>query len=151
MSLFALSFNLMAQYEELPVIGEETDEQILEVEPTNEVIVPTTAANDTVLESAPINVDGYVKEQEKPVTDPELLTIRSEIEKQKKEIVLNKVKARQFKELGKSTEKLSETTEEMLLEKRAVQEEIANYNMKVKCLSQDNPGPECDKFVRKRR
>ncbi len=152
MSFLALSFNVFAD-EELPEIGEEAaDEAALEIEPSNEVIVPTTAVNDTqVLESAPINVDGYVKAKEQPIMDPELQTIRSEIQKQKKEIVLNKVKARQFKELGKSTEQLSETTEEMLLEKRAVQEEIANYNLKVKCLSQDNPGSECDKFNRRRR
>lgn len=162
--MLALSFNLFAD-EELPVIGEEmADEQALAVEPSNEVIVPTTAADDVVsvgaaapapedqvVESAPINVDGYMREKEQAVQDAELQTIRSEIQKQKKEIVLNKVKAQKFKELGKSTEQLSETTEEMLLEKRAVQEEIANYNLKVKCLSQENPGAECDKFNRKRR
>jgi hypothetical protein len=162
LSMIFLSFNLFAE-DELPVIGEDAaDEAALEVEPSNEVIVPTTAVNDTVVdtvteskaavvESAPINVDGYLKEKERPIVDPELQTIRSEIQKQKKEIVLNKVKAQKFKELGKSTEKLSETTEEMLLEKRAAQEEIANYNLKVKCLSQEVPGPECDKFNRKRR
>lgn len=154
-SMLVMSFNLFAE-EELPVIGDEAvDEQALAVEPSNEVIVPTTAVNDTaadqVLESAPINVDGYLKEKEQPVSDPELQTIRTEIQKQKKEIVLNKVKAQKFKELGKTTEQLSETTEEMLLEKRAVQEEIANYNLKVKCLSMENPGAECDKFNRNRR
>lgn len=162
LSLLALSLNVFAD-DELPVIGEEAaDEAALEVEPTNEVIVPTTAVDDTVsvgaaapesnqvVESAPINVDGFMKEKEQPVVDAELQTIRSEIQKQKKEIVLNKVKAQKFKELGKSTEQLSETTEEMLLEKRAVQEEIANYNLKVKCLSQENPGAECDKFNRRR-
>jgi hypothetical protein len=61
------------------------------------------------------------------------------------------VKAKEFKELGKSTEQLSETTEDMLLERRAAKEEIANYNKKVECLSAENPGPDCDKFIRKRR
>ena len=151
MSLFALSLNVFAE-EELPVIGEElADEQVLAVEPSNEVIVPTTAASDQVLESRPIDVDGYMRQKEAPVSDAELQTIRTEIQRQKKEIVLNKVKAKEFKELGKSTEQLSETTEEMLEEKRAVQEEIAAYNMKVKCMSTENPGPECDKYVRKRR
>lgn len=162
LSILALSFSVFAE-EELPVIGDEAaDEQALAVEPSNEVIVPTTGADDVVsvgapapateqvVESAPINVDGYMKEKEQPINDPELQTIRSEIQKQKKEIVLNKVKAQKFKELGKSTEQLSETTEEMLLEKRAVQEEIANYNLKVKCLSQENPGAECDKFNRRK-
>ncbi len=161
LSMLALSFNIFAD-DELPMIEEQSDEQVLAVAPTNEVIVATTAVDDTtvesnpvaneaVLETRPIDVDGYLKQKEQPVVDAELQTIRSEIQKQKKEIVLNKVKAQKFKELGKSTEQLSETTEEMLLEKRAVQEEIANYNMKVKCLSQETPGPECDKFSRKRR
>lgn len=159
--MLVLSFNIFAD-DELPVIEEQSDEEVLAVAPSNEVIVATTAvddtaldsypvANDSVLETRAIDVDGYLRQKEQPVHDAELQTIRTEIQKQKKEIVLNKVKAQKFKELGKSTEKLSETTEEMLLEKRAVQEEIANYNIKIKCLSQETPGPECDKFVRKRR
>lgn len=141
-SLFALAFNAVAD-EELPVIEDETEERVLTAS-----VGP--AAEDTVLESAPINVDGYVKKEEAPA-DPELLNIRSEIDRQKKEIVLNKAKAQKFKELGRSTEQLSEITEEMLLERRQAQEEIANYNLKVKCLSAQNPGAECDKFLRKRR
>lgn len=149
-SMLALSFNIFAD-DELPVIEEQTDEEVLAVAPTNEVIVATTAVEDSVVESKPIDVDGYMRQKEQPVADAELSSIRTEIQKQKKEIVLNKAKAQKFKELGKSTEQLSETTEEMLLEKRAVQEEIANYNLKVKCLSQENPGAECDKFNRRRR
>ncbi len=99
-------------------------------------------------EMQPINVDGYVTE--KPQEDSELATVKSEIEKQKKEIVLNKEKAKGFKELSKSVEKLSESTVEYLEEKKAAQEEIANYNAKVKCLQAENPGPECDKFIRRR-
>lgn len=102
----------------------------------------------TVLESETINVDGYVKE--KSAEDPELSQIRGEIQRQKKEIVLNKEKAKKFQELSKSVEKLSETTEEYLEEKRAAQEQIAEYNLKVKCLQTETPGPECDKFVRRR-
>jgi septal ring factor EnvC (AmiA/AmiB activator) len=102
----------------------------------------------TVLESETINVDGYVKEQK--VADPELEQLRGEIQKQKKEIVLNKEKAKKFQELSKSVEKLSETTEEYLEEKRAAQEQIAEYNTKVKCLQATAPGPECDKYVRRK-
>lgn len=151
MSILALSFNISAD-DELPVIVEQSDEEVLAVAPSDEVIVPTTAAEDSpVVETRPIDVDGFMKKKEEPVVDPELHSIRTEIQKQKKEIVLNKAKAQKFKELGKSTEQLSETTEEMLLEKRAVQEEIANYNLKVKCLSQETPTAECDKFSKKRR
>ncbi len=139
-SLFVFSFSAFAD-DTLPGIEEAADEEILAQE----------TAQTQLLETEPIDVDGYLKAKPQPVMDQELQTIQSEIQKQKKEIVLNKAKAQQFKVLGKSTEQLSETTEEMLLEKRAVQEEIANYNMKVKCLSNETPGPECDKFVRRRR
>jgi uncharacterized protein YdbL (DUF1318 family) len=101
-----------------------------------------------VLNSETINVDGYVKE--KPATDGELESLHTEIQKQKEETVLNNQKAKSYQELSKSVEKLSETTEEYLLEKKAAQAEIANYNMKVKCLNAETPGPECDKFIRRR-
>ena len=166
MSLLAVSFNIFAD-DELPMIEDQADEEALSQAPSNEpepvaaapvasteveTVAPVTqpaTASDQVIDSAPINVDGVVKER--PVVDHELQGIRAEIQKQKKEIVLNKVKAQQFKQLSKYTEALSETTEEMLAEKRAAQEEIAAYNLKVKCMSSDNAGPECDKFNRKRR
>lgn len=153
LSLLAFSMSVFAE-EELPVIGDEAaDEEALAVEPSQETIVPvgTATQKDQVLHSDPINVDGYLKAKEEVPTDHELQTVRAEIQKQKKEIVLNKVKAKEFKELGKSTEQLSETTVEMLEEKRAVQQEIANYNLKVKCLQTEHPGAECDKVLRKRR
>lgn len=105
-------------------------------------------AQDQVLTAEPINVDGYLTE--KPATDGELETLQAEIQKQKKETVLNKEKAKSYQQLSQSVEKLSETTEEYLEEKKAAKEEIANYNAKVKCLSADEPGPECDKYVRRR-
>jgi hypothetical protein len=152
-SILAISFSLYAE-EELPLIGAGNEEEILAVgtatENAADLPVPEKAGAQ-VLESRPINVDGYYREKEASVTDPELQTIHSEIKKQKEAIVLNKVKAKKFKELSKSTEQLSETTEEMLLEKKAVQEEIANYNLKVKCLGEETPGPECEKFNKRRR
>ena len=115
----------------------------------------TTAAfafaqsEEQVLNSDPIDVDGYLKE--KNVTDGELEQIRSEIRKQKSASVLNKEKTKGFKELSKTTEKLSETTEEYIDEKKNTQKEIAEYNKKIDCLMKENPGPECDKYVRNRR
>jgi hypothetical protein len=151
LTILTLSSQVFSE-DELPVIEEQADEAALAITPSTEEVIPVGTVQETAsIEAAPINVDGYVKEKEKAPEDPELQTIRNEIQNQKKAIVLNKVKAREFKALGKSTEQLSETTEEMLLEKRAVQEEIANYNLKVKCLSEDNPGSECDKFVKRRR
>ena len=94
-----------------------------------------------LLTAEPINVDGYLAE--KKASDQELETVQAEIEKQKTETVLNKKKAKSYQDLSQSVEKLSETTEEYLEEKKAAKEEIANYNLKVKCLSAETPGPEC--------
>ncbi len=106
-------------------------------------------SEDQVLNSDPIDVDGYLRE--KNVTDGELEQIRSEIRKQKSANVLNKEKTKGFKELSKTTEKLSETTEEYIDEKKNTQKEIAEYNKKIDCLMKEHPGPECDKYVRNRR
>lgn len=105
-------------------------------------------AETQVLNSETINVDGYVAE--KKVMDPELENLRAEIQKQKAETILNKKKSKSYQELTKSVEKLSETTVEYLEEKNAAKEEIANYNNKVKCLQSETPGPECDKYIRRR-
>lgn len=103
---------------------------------------------EQVLNSEPIDVDGYL--QEKAVTDGELEQIKGEIRKQKNEVMLNKEKTKGFKELSKTTEKLSETTEEYLDEKKTAKEDIAEYNAKIKCLMEENPGKDCDKYVRNR-
>lgn len=106
------------------------------------------AQAEQVLNQAPIDVDGYLQEQN--VTDGELEQIRGEIRKQKGEVMLNKEKTKGFKELSKTTEKLSETTEEYLDEKKSAQKDIAEYNKKIKCLMEENPGKDCAKYVRNR-
>lgn len=108
-----------------------------------------TQNQEQVLNSAPIDVDGYLQEQN--VTDGELEQIKGEIRKQKNEVVLNKEKTKGFKELSRTTEKLSETTEEYIDEKKTAQKDIAEYNAKIKCLMEENPGKDCDKYVRNRR
>lgn len=105
---------------------------------------------EQVLNSAPINVDGYLSE-DRPVTDGELEQIKGEIRKQKTEVQLNKEKSKGFKELSKQTEKLSEVTEEYLDEKKDATKEIAEYNAKIKCLMEENPGRDCDKYVKNRK
>lgn len=107
-----------------------------------------SAQTEQIIEADMINVDGVMKEQK--TSDGELESIKSEIQKQKKEVVLNKVKAKSYQELSKSVEKLSETTEEYIEEKKAAQAEIAAYNLKVKCMQSEAPGPECDKVIRRR-
>ena len=103
-------------------------------------------SEEQVLNSDPIDVDGYL--HEKQVTDHELEQIRGEIRKQKNENALNKEKTKGFKELSKTTEKLSETTEEYLDEKKSAQKDIAEYNAKIKCLMEENPGVDCDKYIK---
>ncbi len=112
--------------------------------------VSTATSANTLVTAEPINVDGYVTE-EKTQTDHELETIKKEIQKQKQDIVLNKQKSKEFKELSKSTAQLSEVTEEYLEEKNSAKAEIAAYNEKVRCLQDENPGRECDKYVKRKR
>lgn len=104
---------------------------------------------EQIVEAQTINVDGFVQ-TERPAVDPELQMIHTEIKRQKIETALNKEKAKHFQELSKSVGKLSETTEAYLEEKKAAQEQIAEYNLKVKCLQSDAPGAECAKYVRRR-
>lgn len=104
---------------------------------------------ERVLNSDPIDVDGYLSE--KQVTDGELEQIRGEIRKQKNEVQLNKDKSKGYNELSKTTEKLSDVTEDYIDNKKSAQKDIAEYNAKIKCLMAETPGKECDKYVRNRR
>lgn len=104
---------------------------------------------ERVLNSDPIDVDGYLKE--KQVTDGELEQIRNEIRKQKNEVQLNKDKSKGYNELSKTTEKLSDVTEDYIDNKKSAKKDIADYNAKIKCLMEETPGKECDKYVRNRR
>ena len=108
--------------------------------------VPTSESN--VVNSTMINVDGVIVE-EKPATDPELQQIRTEIARQKTETVLNREKAKNFKVLKKSVEQLSETTEEYLSEKKEAKAQIAEYNLKVRCMQTEDTSSECAKYIRK--
>lgn len=136
----ALSFSAQAETDDLAEIEAEIDAEVALAAPSNEDI--------RILNSEPITIDGYVKEE--APKDPELVEIRKEIDRQKKETALNRVKAKEFQTLSKSTEVLTETTVEMLEEKRAVQDQIAEYNEKVRCLQMEKPTPECSKHVKRR-
>jgi outer membrane protein W len=103
-------------------------------------------SEEQVLNSDPIDVDGYLKE--KQVTDGELEQIKSEIRKQKNEVQLNKDKTKSYQELSRTTEKLSDTTEDYLDNKKSAKKDIEEYNKKIKCLMEETPGKDCDKYVR---
>ena len=110
-----------------------------------QITTDSPASSTNVVNSSVINVDGFVPE-EKPVLDAELQQIQSEIARQKTETVLNKEKAKNFKVLKKSVEQLSETTEEYLEEKKSAKAQIAEYNLKVRCLQTEDTGSECSKY-----
>ena len=84
---------------------------------------------EQVLNSAPINVDGYLAE-EKPVTDGELESIRGELKKQKMGTQLNKEKAKDLGKLTNQTEKLLESQDEYIDQKIESTQAIKEFNNK---------------------
>ena len=154
-ALFLLSSDLYAQVEapveaetQLEALVESESEELLPALPEQSKAEPQ-AVQPQVIEADQINVDGILPE--KKITDGELETIKQEIQKQKTEVVLNKEKAKSYQELTKSVEKLSETTEEYMAEKNEAKAQIAEYNLKVKCLQEEHPGKECEKHVRRKK
>ncbi len=108
-----------------------------------QVVVEQT--NEAVLNSAPIDINGYVKDKPR-ATDSELEYLKQEINKQQNELEINKEKEKGYKELQKTTEKLADATEEYLEEKKESQAAIDAYNAKIKCLMEEGRDPkECDK------
>ena len=105
-------------------------------------------ANDAVLNSDPIDINGYVSEA--PATDNELEKVRGELRRQKQTIQINKQKSKKYKELGRTTEKLADVTEDLIEERKEATTTIDKYNKKIECLMQENPGSDCDEFVRRK-
>ena len=86
-------------------------------------------ANDSVLNSDPIDINGYVSEA--PVSDNELEKVRGELRRQKQTIQINKEKSKKYKELGRTTEKLADVTESMIEERSEATSTIDRYNKKI--------------------
>jgi hypothetical protein len=114
-------------------------------------------SDEQVLNSAPINVDGYLDEP-KPVTDGELEQIRSELNKQKTGTQLNKEKSKDLGKLTNQTEKLLESQDEYIDQKiestRAIQDFNQKYEegqKKLKCIMEESDSPECDPYKNKYR
>ena len=108
-----------------------------------------------VLNSAPINVDGYL--HEKPVTDAELENIKNELNKQKTFTQLNKEKAKELNKLSGQTEKLLESQEQYVDGRVESQQAINEYNKKkaendkkLECLLNESTSPDCAKWVKKK-
>lgn len=110
---------------------------------------------EQVLNSAPINVDGYLAE-ERPVTDGELEQIRSELSKQKTGTQLNKEKAKDLGKLTNQTEKLLDSQDEYIDQKIESAQAIKEFNnkyeenqKKLKCIMEESDDSECDPYKNK--
>lgn len=110
-----------------------------------------TASQEKVLNSDPIDVDGYLAEQR--VTDGELESINSTVKKYKTDNTLYKEKTKALNKLTNEAEKIGENAEEKIhanveakrAEKKAM-EKIQKAEAKLKCLMDENPGAECDQY-----
>lgn len=114
-------------------------------------------SEEQVLNSAPINVDGYLAEP-KPVTDGELEGIRSELNKQKVGTQLNKEKAKDLGKLTNQTEKLLDSQDEYIDQKIESTQAIKEFNnkyeegqRKLKCILEESDSAECDPYKNKYR
>lgn len=112
------------------------------------------ANEEQVLNSAPINVDGYL--EEKPVTDGELESIRSELNKQKMGTQLNKEKAKDLGKLTNQTEKLLDSQDEYIDQKIESTQAIKEFNKKyeegqrkLKCIMEELDTEECEPYKSK--
>ena len=105
-------------------------------------------ANDAVLNSDPIDINGYVSEP--AATDAELEGVRNDLRKVKRERVVNKEKSKNYKKLAKEAEKLSDVTEEMIEDRKESKDILSKYNKKIECLMQENPGADCDDYVKRK-
>jgi len=108
--------------------------------------------DEQVLNSAPINVDGYLAE-DKPVTDGELEAIRSELSKQKQGTQLNKEKAKNLGKLTQQTEKLLDSQDEYIDSKvestKAIKEFNSKYEenqKKLRCILEELDTAECEPY-----
>jgi len=104
------------------------------------------ANEDAILNSDPIDINGYV--QEAPVSDHELEKVKGELRRQKQAITINKEKKKKYNELSRTTEKLADETEDMIVERRESQETIDRFNKKIDCLMNGNSGVGCEEFVK---
>lgn len=112
-------------------------------------------SEEQVLNSDPINVDGYLAE-DKPVTDGELESIRGELRKQKMGTQLNKEKAKDLGKLTNQTEKLLESQDEYIDQKIESTEAIKEFNKKheenqrkLRCIMEESDSEECEPYKSK--
>ena len=110
------------------------------------------ANDEQILNSAPINVDGYLAEP-RPATDGELEQIRSELNKQKTSTQLNKEKSKDLGKLSQQTEKLLDSQDEYIESKIESQQAILEFNSKreenekkLRCILEESNASECEPY-----
>ena len=110
-------------------------------------------SEEQVLNSAPINVDGYLHE-DRPVSDAELESLKSTVNKYKTENKLYKEKSKVLNKVTAEAEKIGENAEEKIMaqveakkaETKAM-EKIKKAEAKLKCLLEENrSSEECSGF-----
>lgn len=119
-------------------------------------LLPAISAERTVVDNIEKPVDVVVAKPMNPPStaedvpsesegDSELEYLNQEIEKQHEQINLNKQKTSKYRNLRKTTEKLGNVTEQYVEEKKASQEVINEYNLKIKCLlDEEETDPDCE-------
>jgi hypothetical protein len=107
---------------------------------------------ERVLNSDPINVDGYLAE-DRPVTDQELEQIRGELRNQKTGTKLNKEKAKDLGKLTNQTEKLLDSQDEYIDSKIESSVAIKEFNKKheenqkkLRCIMEESDADECEPY-----
>lgn len=108
--------------------------------------------NEQVLNSAPINVDGYLHE-ERSVSDAELESLKSTVNKYKTDNQLYKEKAKVLNKVTAEAEKIGENAEEKIMAqveaKKAEDKALAKIKKaeaKLKCLMDGNSSEECSQY-----
>ena len=111
-------------------------------------------SEERVLNSDPINVDGYLAE-DRPVTDGELESIRGELKKQKMGTQLNKEKAKDLGKLTQQTEKLLDSQDEYIDQKIESTNAIKEFNTKyeenqkkLSCIMEESTSRDCEKYMK---
>ena len=100
-------------------------------------------ANDAqYLNSDPIDINGYVQPEVEP-TDKELENVRGQLNFAKTQSDLNKVKAKNYQKLAHETERLSETSEDLIRERAQAQQDVQAYQKKIDCLMGRISGSRC--------
>lgn len=110
---------------------------------------------EQVLNSDPINVDGYLAE-DRPVMDGELAGIRNELKKQKTSTQLNKEKSKDLGKLTNQTEKLLDSQEEYIESKIESTMAIKEFNKKVeenqkklRCIMEESTDRDCEPYMKR--